>query len=131
MVNHFTPNEGISLLISFEFPLLYLILSGKRVWKEQDIQLSLCFFLMSWLEYAFLYETVETFYGNFSWARLIATYILWMTTFIHFAKDLRELRMDNKKQIVKYTVLLVIFALHLVCGGWYAHQMMIQPNKYY
>lgn len=130
VISHYTPNEGISLLLSFAFPLLYIIFNWNRTLKRADVQLSLCYFAMSWLEYALLYETVGTYAGNFSWARLIAAFIFWMVIMMSFCRDIQHFSLDDKLLTIKNTVLTVVLSIHLLCGCWYAYKQIIGPIWY-
>lgn len=125
--SYYSPNVYISLLLTFGFPLLYLVLNWKRALKRTDVQLSICYYAVAWLEGALLYETVGTYSGNFGWAGLLATFILWMVIIICFFEDFQKFRMDDMLQVVKHTVLMIVFSIHLLCGSWYAYNMIVGP----
>lgn len=120
VISQYSPNVWFSLLLLFCFPCFYLLLNFKRMYKERDIQFSLCYEAAAWLEYAFLYEKGSRKYdGNFGWASLLSAFLLWMVVLIHFANDMREMQMSDGMQRVKNGILLVILLLHILCGCYY------------
>lgn len=127
VISYRSPDVWISLLLSFGFPLLYIVLNRKRTLARTDVQLSICYFVMAWLEYAVLYETVATYSGNFGWAQVLATFILWTVIIICFFQDIQHFRMDDKLLTIKNTVLMVVLSIHLLCGCWYVYTLIIGP----
>lgn len=115
-----SPNVCISLMLLFGFPLLYLLFSIKRVYKETDIQLSICYEVMAWLERALLYEKGgRKYHGNFGWGSLLSAFVLWMVVVMHFINDVKEMKMNDKYEVIKNSILLVVLLLHLLCGCYY------------
>lgn len=127
VLSYYTPNAYISMLLSYCFPLLYLVLNWKKVLERTDIQFGICYMAMAWLEAALLYESVGKYNGNFGWASLLASFILWIIITICFCEDIHHFRMDDKMLLIKNTVLIIVFSIHLLCGCWYAYNMMVGP----
>lgn len=38
---------------------------------------------------------------------------------MHFINDVKEMKMDDKYEVIKNSVLLVVLLLHLLCGCYY------------
>ena len=127
VIGAYSPNVWISQLLSFGFPILYLVLNWKRVLKRTDVQLSICYYAVAWLEAALLYETARLYAGNLGWAAALATFILWTVIIICFCEDIQHFRMDNKLLVIKNTVLMIVFSVHLLCGCWYVYNQIIGP----
>lgn len=118
--SYFSPNVWISLLLLFFFPILYLLWNIKKVYQKMDIQLSICYQGMAWLEYALLYENGRRkYHGNFGWASALSTFILWMVVLIYFVNDIKEMKMNDKRQVIKNSILLAVLLFHLLCGCYY------------
>lgn len=115
-----SPNVAISMLLLLLFPVIYLITNISRIYRDTDIQLVICWEVAAWLESALFYENGKRKgSGNFGWAQLVSVFVLWVVIFIHFVKDVKEMGMDDKKELVKNSVLFVVFLLHLFCGILY------------
>ena len=131
VMSHGTPNVWISQLLVLCFPLLYLVLNVKTILKKADVQLSIFYFVAAWLEKALLYEKVGTYHGNFTWASHIAAFVLFMLVTIYFVKDIQSMRINDKVQVIKNSVLLTVFLIHLLCGSWYVYRMITQAKMLY
>lgn len=131
VMSHGTPNVWISQLLVLCFPLLYLVLNVKTILKKADVQLSIFYFVAAWLEKALLYEKVGTYHGNFGWASHIAAFVLFMLVTIYFVKDIQSMRINDKVQVIKNSVLLTVFLIHLLCGSWYVYRMITQAKMLY
>lgn len=127
-----TSNVLVSVLLLRGFPLLYLILNWKKLWNKTDVQLSICWEVMSWLESALLYEQgIRKSHGNFSWAVLLSVFVFWMVMLLHFIKDIQVMDINNKKEVIKNSVLLVILLLHLLCGCYYIFCLLTIEGMWY
>ncbi|MBR2835085.1 MAG: hypothetical protein IKE43_05190 [Coriobacteriales bacterium] len=118
-------NPLIAVLLVLLFPLTYIILNINKCKINTPIQVSGLFTIVSWLEYALLFENgVRKYHSNFSWALQLSYTVLWVVTTALFFKDLKEMDMHNQKAFAKNTVLLIIWLAHLACGIYYAWSLI-------
>jgi len=124
-----TPNRLISFLLVLLFPVAYSILNIKEVYKKTSIRLSWLYVVIAWLEWAFLYENNSRKYdGNFGWASELSFLMIWIITSIDFFKELQKMEFDKKGEVIKNTILFVIWLLHLACGIYYVQQLIFEEG---
>ncbi len=131
-VSKFTPNIFISALLTYFFPLMFLIIYFKKILSDVKLKLAYVFALVTWIEANLLYEKGERYYhGNFIWAGQIALSLLWLVTTIEFFKEYKDADNNNKPALIKTRTLLIIWLVHLTCGFIYAGQMLFIKDLYY
>ncbi len=156
LAKYYSPNPWISLLLVLAFPICCILFNFASYSGKTEIQLSVIHVTVSWLEYAILYENGEWFYyGDFEWAALISYTIIWVVTTMHYFKDRQtalhnnnitilnpaaqqkdncpsslpsEQMQNNKKIICKDIFLMILWLTHLLCGFYYAWQMLTVQN---
>ncbi len=122
----------ISLLLVILFPVLYMVFNFRKSVGKTTVQLSWLFVAVSWLEDALLYENGKWMYhGNFSWAAHIAYLVVWVVTTIELASDWQNMDMRDRKEKLKNTFLTGIWLFHLVCGFYYAYELLTVPGQWY
>ena len=120
----YAPSIIVSLLLLLCFPLCFT-LCYKEYLKRLDIKLSWTYFIISYLEYGLLYEKGDRFsHGNFGWAYMLATFILFTITTGLFFKNY-----DNKN--IKDKILLAVWMLHGISGILYVLILLFIPTIWF
>lgn len=128
----YSPNVALSMALLFMFPILYIILNIKKIYKKTDIQLSVIWNFIAWLEAALLFEKGRRMNsGNFFWGLLLSVFILWVIVSAYLVKDIKEMKLSDKRTVIKNSVLLVVFMLHLVCGILYLFRLFTIEGMWY
>ena len=113
-----------SLFLLLCFPLCFSILHKEKL-KRLDLKLAWIYFVISYLEYGFLYEKGERFaHGNFGWAYSLATFILFIITTGLFFEEFNINKMKDK-------ILLGIWILHGISGIFYVLILIFVPKIWY
>lgn len=129
VIGYYAPNPYFSFLLVMFFPLMYIILNYKTAFKKTDIILMLLYVACSYLEYAILYENgVRKYHGNFGWAADLSYLIAFVVTAGHFFSDYQQENLTSKRDLIKSTVLLTAFLLHVGCGLYYVLQFFLDPG---
>lgn len=119
MAGYYSPNPVFSTLLVVAFPLLFTICYLKVSINSTDIKLAWMWLVVAWLEYALLYEGGPRMYhGNFWWSLLLSYSLLWIVTTKKFFVTISDDK-ENIMDIVKNTILMILWMLHLCCGIYY------------
>ena len=127
--NEITISPFISTLLGAIFPLGYIILNLKKCWKEIPVRLAVLTCITGWLEFALIYENgPRKGDANFMWAVMLGYTILWVVTSGMFFRDVQKMNMDDRKGVAKNTVLFILWMVHLICGVYYAWNLIMVPG---
>ena len=118
----FYGNVGINMLVSFLFPLLYLVLRPRDIRERVEVQLAYVLMFFGLLVGMLFEESGgKTNHGNFLWQAIMTNYIL-------FCVVAARAFISNSKQTLgtrKWNVLLALFGLHLISGFLYIFKYLI------
>lgn len=117
----------ISFLLSFAFPITYLLLNIKTAFRKIEINFAIFLNIFSLIIYIFLAETGERFYhGNFIWQCFISNFILFTVVMINYLNDINKSKLLNFKNIT----LLFFFLAHLYSGYIYIYKLFVFKNYF-
>ncbi len=111
----------ISILQSVAFPLFVLaVIGGKRLLQDKPLLFSVCFYVVSLLEFILLIEVNEPESGNFEWALQLALFILFIITAVRFFQQ------KNRKRWVSWLGK-GLFFYHTASGIYYYFYLLVSP----
>lgn len=109
-------NIFLSTILSFLFPILIMIFSGKKYYMKERNIIVLTFFLVAFMEFSFVYENNERIYhGNFAWGFMFASLILFINSIVEFLC----IKRDGLYSKIQMLILNASLALHTVSGVIY------------
>ncbi len=113
----FSTDIPLSLLASFVFPLVALLVGGRAVAGRPAVRYALALAAMGVLEYALLSETGDReFDGNFTWQAIVTAYVLFL------AVASAVLRWVNERGVgLRPAVALAALLAHVVGAGVFLH----------
>lgn len=128
-VDNSAPNILISSILLYAFPIFVLIfISGKEIFKDKYLWLIFLFAVVAFCESACLAEAVSNAAGNFSWAKQLSVYFLWVIAIIKFLQKKKmypELEMRGKNLLFATGDILIV--AHLVSGIYYYIYLIASP----
>lgn len=114
------PNRYITLLMCYAFPLFVLFfIQRTKLLKDKHYLLAVLFAVVSFVEAGLLHETARDGAGNFSWAKLISQYYLWMISMVRFLQWAKHADKARLKTRIVTICGGVLIAWHLVAGIYY------------
>lgn len=117
-----SPNVSISLILLIAFPVLFLILFPKSVYKNDYLFLSWLSFIIALIQYAIFAETGPKYsHGNFGWGRQIIVPLLYLFSLIELVK----VHYQKNEPKIKVFLLGFVLCLQFLSGLIYVFQIMI------
>jgi hypothetical protein len=113
MWGHFSANMPVAFVTSCLFPIVYIVYTKTRVFKNQLVSFACINFLFAILIWILFIETgFRRYHANFYWQLVIANYLLFFTMLIDLLKRIKD---DEIKSPAK-KILFGIFMLHFFWG---------------
>jgi len=122
----------MQLFMTLIFPVCYILFNLNKVWKSLEIRLSVLYVIITWLEFALLYEKGPRKYdGNFEWALCLAYTVIWLVTSISFFRNCWQIDPENKRDKIINLILFLIWFLHVIFGILFIRNLFSAEKFYF
>lgn len=107
-------NMALAFIQSYLFPILLIAANPKRFFNKRRNQFIIVFWLVAFMEFAFIYENnIRKYDGNLAWGLMGASLILFIDVVIEYMESREYFRK------VWRWLLDIVLAMHVVTGGVY------------
>jgi hypothetical protein len=121
--SYYSDSIPLSFLASFAFPLVALVVFGRRLLEYDLVRYAFALLAVSLAIFILFTETgSREFDGNFGWQVIVSSYIAFLVTLIR-VWELRGARAPELEALVW-----VAFAAHLVAGGIFLHYYFVHHS---
>jgi hypothetical protein len=116
----YTKSIPLALLASYVFPLVAVVVGGRRVLGNLGVQLALAMALVGVVEFALLKETgSRQFDGNFLWQAIVTTYLLFLALVAATTRWVRATGWSWRNGLITLAFLAHVVAGFLYLYGWF------------
>lgn len=126
-IDNSAPNIWISSLLLYAFPLfVILFIARKEIFTDKYLWLIILFGIVAFIESGCLAETPSNAAGNFSWAKQLSVYILWVIAIIQFLRKYKlyeQLKMKGKKAV--FSIGFCLLTGHFISGIYYYIYLLV------
>jgi hypothetical protein len=126
IIRHWVPlwYIPIGFILSFLFPLL-TALTYREIFEEISFRFASYLVIAGIIIGAFVFETgPRMFHGNFLWQNVICAYLLFISTFIFFVKNI----LIKTKWSRKDKLIICALTLHVISGLFYVLKIVISKD---
>ena len=124
-----------NFLLMSAFPLFAILCCNRKsLLRDQMLVLTFVMAAVSILEAMFFRETgIRQGHGNFNWASMSTSLLLWVLMTGHFLRSLADFFAGPKKpwfRFVLFGIALFLFFFHVYSGGRYLNYLLLSNNSF-
>lgn len=124
-------NPKLTVILSVLFPVLVLLFHIRDFYKDRVYLGSLIMWAVGFCWVFFLTETgTRSVDGNFMWGYSISLFFLFIISTLKVIEDIKSDAITVRAKIIRMTVLIPVFAWHLISGIWF-FVLLLMGNTYF
>ncbi len=129
-VGNSAPNIVVSSVLLYAFPVFCILtIARKEIFTDKYLQMIILFSVVSFCESACMAEALDNSAGNFSWAKQLSVYFLWVIAVIkYFQKKKSSSKISGGRLERIFKIGDILLAAHFISGVYYYIHLLNGPD---